>query len=57
MPSVSEYTVERRGGKCYLYRPDGSKFPGQEAFAYDREEVAKLYQLAAQLNKKSAHLS
>lgn len=54
MPSVSEYTVERRGGKCYLYRPDGSKFPGQEAFAYDREEVAKLYQLAAQLNNKAA---
>lgn len=54
MQSGSEYTVERRGRKYYLYRPNGSKFPGQEAFAYDREEVAKLYQLAAQLNNKAA---
>ena len=57
MPSDSEYTVERRGGKYYLYRPDGSKFPGQEAFLYDREQVAKLYQLAVQLNNKAAQLS
>lgn len=57
MQSGSEYTVERRGGKYYLYRPDGSKFPGQEAFIYDREQVAKLYQLAAQLNNKAAQLS
>lgn len=57
MPSAFEYTVERRGGKYYLYRPDGSKFPGQEAFAYDRERVSRLYQMADQLNKKSAHLS
>lgn len=54
MPSDSEYTVERRGGKYYLYRPDGSKFPGQEAFAYDRERVSKLYQMAAQLNCQAA---
>ena len=54
MPSGSEYTIERRGGKYYLYRPDGSKFPGQEAFLYDREQVAKLYQMAAQLNQKAA---
>ena len=57
MPSDSEYTVERRGGKYYLSRPDGSMFPGQEAFLYDREQVAKLYQLAAQLNNKAAQLS
>lgn len=54
MPSDSEYTVERRGGKYYLYRPNGTKFPGQEAFLYDREQVAKLYQMAAQLNQKAA---
>lgn len=54
MPSDSEYTVERRGGKYYLYRPDGSKFPGQEAFIYDREGTASLYKLAAQLNQKAA---
>lgn len=54
MPPDSEYTVERRGGKYYLYRPDGSKFPGQEAFIYDREGTASLYKMAAQLNQKAA---
>lgn len=52
MLSEFKYTVERRGGKYYLYRPNGSKFPGQEAMAWDREKVARLYRLACELNKK-----
>lgn len=55
MPSDSEYTVERRGSKYYLYRPDGRKFPGQEAFVGDREKVSRLYMLAAQLNEKAGN--
>lgn len=45
--------MERRGGKYHLYRPDGSKSPDQEAFAGDPERVAKLYKMAAELNRKN----
>lgn len=54
MQSDSEYTVERRGGKYYLYRPDGSKMPGQSAYINDSEGIAKLYKMAAELNSKAA---
>lgn len=56
MQSVSKYAVERRGGKYYLYRPDGSRFPGQEAFAGDTERVARLYRMAAELNLKAGRI-
>lgn len=52
MPYKSEYSVERRGGKYYLYRPDGSKMSGQSAYASDTEGVARLYKMAAELNYK-----
>lgn len=52
MLSESEYSVERRGGKYYLYRPDGSKMPGQSAYMSDTDGVAKLYKMAAELNFK-----
>ena len=52
MQSESEYSVERRGSKYYLYRPDGSKMPGQSAFVGDTEEIARLYKMAAELNYK-----
>ncbi len=52
MPYESEYSVERRGGKFYLYRPDGTKMPGQSAYMSDTEGVAKLYKMAAELNYK-----
>lgn len=53
MQSVFEYSVERRGGKYYIYRPDGSKMPEPSAFAGDREGIAKLYKMVAELNHKS----
>ncbi len=53
MPFDSEYSVERRGGKYYLYRPDGSKMPGQEAFSSDLVGIARLYKMAAELNRKT----
>lgn len=52
MQYESEYSVERRGCKYYLYRPDGSKMPGQSAYMSDTEGVAKLYKMAAELNYK-----
>lgn len=54
MQCESEYSVERRGGKYYLYRPDGTKMAGQSAFVGDTEEIARLYKMAAELNYKSA---
>ncbi len=52
MPLESKYTVERRGCKYCLYRPNGSKMPGQEAFIGDLVEIARLYRMAEELNRK-----
>lgn len=50
---MKRYSVERRGAKYYLYDPEGTKIDGQSAFSWEREKVARMFALAAELNHKA----